>query len=438
VKFKYEDYSGNSVAVSEIKELDLSAFDLLIDSATQNDKTRLLYCKNIIAELNNYKGKTTSGLYTYKINSLKLSTAKSQLNINGLVLNPVKTVTFFNKSTRDRFTLRIDSIQLNHFDFLNYHKYRVLNATSLTINQGAIQIFSNPNKQDNGQDKIKTFPNAALRVINTDIKIDTLLINHFNILYNEYNKKSNQTGSVIFNNTSGRVLNITTNKTALQTNNECKVELNSYFMNRAKLNVAFNFNLTDEAHSFNYKGELGQMDLKFVNPAAMPLGMVKITSGTLKLFRFDIHADASGDRGKVELLYNNVFVSLLKPDTVFDKLKKKPIATVFANLFFIKHNNPDVAGSTPRSAYVNYYRTKDIPFFKSMWQTLFSGIKPCAGFDSDKQKEVIELTKQQLINKQNRKIKKAQRIEKREERRKKKEEKKQQKELQEAATNDFL
>ncbi|MEO6851821.1 MAG: hypothetical protein ABI203_10160, partial [Mucilaginibacter sp.] len=54
VKFKYEDYSGNKVATSELKEMDLNATDLLIDSATQADKSRLLYCRDIAAQLNNY------------------------------------------------------------------------------------------------------------------------------------------------------------------------------------------------------------------------------------------------------------------------------------------------------------------------------------------------------------------------------------------------
>jgi len=255
------------------------------------------------------------------------------------------------------------------------------------------------------------------------MEIDTLLINNFNVVYNEYNKKSGQTGSVTFNNTSGIVSNVTTNKKALEKNNICSLQLSSYFMGRGKLNVDLNFDLTGKDNAFSYKGDIGPMDLKFVNPAAVPLGMVKITTGTLKQFSFDIHANsAGGSKGKIGLLYNNVSVVLLKPDTVLNKLKRKPIATVFANTFFIKHNNPDLPGGIPRSAYVNYTRTKETPFFRSIWQTLFSGIKPCAGFDSTMQKTVTAITNQQIIDKQNRIIKKAERIKRREAKRKKREE----------------
>ena len=97
---------------------------------------------------------------------------------------------------------------------------------------------------------------------------------------------------------------------------------------------------------------------------------------------------------------------------------------MFANLFIIKHNNPDIPGGLPRSAYVSYTRKKEIPFFKSIWQTLFSGIKSCVGFDKKTQQTVISITNQQVVKKQNRKIKKEQRIKRRIERQKKRDLKK--------------
>ncbi len=117
VKFRYEDYSGHKLAISELKEMNLSATDLLIDSATQTDKSRLLYCRDIIAELNNYKGISPNGLYAYKFDHLRLSTQKSQLNIEGLTLKPANEGDFFTKSHRDKFKVVLDSLQLNNFDF---------------------------------------------------------------------------------------------------------------------------------------------------------------------------------------------------------------------------------------------------------------------------------------------------------------------------------
>ena len=381
VKFQYKDYSGNKLAVSELKELYLSATDLLIDSTTQTDKSRLLFCKDIVAELNNYSANTANGLYNYKIKFLRLSTQKSQLYIEGINLQPVATDVFFTKTHKDRFMLHLDSLRLNHFDFLNYHKYRKLNASTLALNNGTLEIFSNPNHSPQQTDKINSFPNVGLFKINSDMKIDTIQVNNMNVVYREYNEKSNKAGFITFNNTTGRILNVTTNPLALQKNNISTVNLSTYFMNRGKLSFEFNFNLTDKENSFSYKGSLGPMELKQVNAAAMPLAMVKITSGSLKEFSFDINANRNTARGTVKILYNNLKVNVLKADTNYDILKKQTFASFYANLFILKHDNPEVEGGIARSVNVNLHRADETPFFKFVWQSILTGIKPAIGLD---------------------------------------------------------
>jgi hypothetical protein len=423
VKFKYHDYSGNKVAISELKEMNLTANDLLIDSVTQTDRSRLLYCKDVITELNNYTGKTSSGLYTYKIKYLKLSTLKSQLNVEGLQLSPAKTDVFFTKSNSDRFGINIDSLQLNNFDFLSYHKYRRLTASNLLLNRGSIRVFNNPNKTKASTiDKVKTFPNVMIHQIGTDLNIDTLRIRHINVEYSEFNHKSNKTGTITFNNTSGHFYNLTTNKATLAKNNITTVNLTTYFMNRGKLDVQFAFNLTDKDAAFTYKGTLGPMNLQAINPAVMPLAMVKATGGTIKELNFDIQANANVFKGHVGFLYNDLKVNIFQADTANDRLKKRSMLSMFANLFVIKHDNPDKAGETPRSADVIYLRPKDSPFFKTMWKTLLEGIKPCVGVDAKKQQETKARIEEHQKNKREHKARK-------EARKKRKAEKKRQKEL---------
>ncbi|HVW94601.1 MAG TPA: hypothetical protein VHA56_01365 [Mucilaginibacter sp.] len=414
VKFRYKDYSGNKLAASQFEQMNISAHDLLIDSATQTDRSRLLYCKDITAELNNYKGKTTNGLYSYTINSLKLSTSTSQLNIAGLALKPVNTDEFFNRSHKDRFTLSLDSVQLNHFDFLSYHKYRTLTASDMTIKNGHLQVFANPNHLKKNEDKVKSFPNEAMRNLPLDLRIDTVNLSGIDVTYNEYNLKTKKTGTLAFNNTDGRVLNLTNNKTALSKNNIISIKLGSSFMNRGKLEASVKFNMTDKNDSFSFAGSLGTMDLEDINEAAMPLGMFKVTSGTLKKFEFDIQADRYGSKGRIGLLYNDLKVTLLKPDTDMDRLKRKTIASLFTNIFILKHNNPDKDGGTPRIAYIRFTRKPENAFFKTIWQSLLSGIKPSVGLDKKTEQSVAELQTRQAINKQNRKERKERRKKKRE------------------------
>jgi len=417
VKFKYEDYSGNKLVISELKELNLSAHDLLIDSATQKDKSRQLFCKDIVAELNNYSGKSADGLYSYRFVHLRFSTLQSRLNIEGLTLNPAPTDQFFAKSRDDKFGFRLDSLQLDNFDFLNYHKYRIITASKLILKNGRLEVFGNPTKTAHLTDRVITFPNAGLYQTHSDLKLDTVQLHHMDVFYTEFNQKSNRTGTISFNNTGGTFLNITTRPAPLQKNNLCRVNLNSMFMNQAHLKVGFVFNLTDEARSYSFKGSLGPMNLRAINPATMPLTLLKIQSGTLKEMDFDFTADRKSAKGKLVMLYNDVKVAVLRRDSMFNSLQAIPVPTLYINNFILKHSNPTEPGQTPRVAFVTENRATETPFFKYTWQTMLEGIKPSIGLDRKTQEATEALINQLTADKRERQVKKVERQQRRAERR---------------------
>jgi hypothetical protein len=380
ISFKYDDYSGNKVAVSEIKQMSLHAHDLLIDSATQTDRSRFLYCRDIAGDVQNYSGRTANGLYTYSLKRLKLSTATSQVNVTGFTFDPVNADVFFAKSRKDKFQVRLDSVQLNNFDFLSYHKYRSLTASNLIINGGMLDLYNNPNKIRIYKDKLETFPNVAVYMLNTDLKIDSIELKKFNITYSEVGKKSHKTGTLVFANTSAQIGNVTTNPNALKKDSIATAKISTWFMGKGKLNIAFRFNLRARSAPYSFKGHLGPMPLQALNKATMPLSMVKITEGTLKSYDFNIYGNADISRGHIALLYNDVKVRLLRVGNS-QMYSRKIIPTLFANLFIIKHNNPDNAGEKPRTFNVTYPRPKDSPFFKTAWATMLKGLKPTMGLD---------------------------------------------------------
>jgi hypothetical protein len=426
INFRYDDRSGSKPVVSQLKEMNIKGNDLLIDSTTQKDTSRILYCKDVVANLYNYKGKTNDGLYTYTAKALMLSTYKSQLNIEGLTLEP--TNNFFKKSRGNRYKASIDSLQMNSFDFLAYHRYHRLRASNFIINGGNLDIFANPTKRIDHRDKTSSFPNVAIYNIPFDIKIDTLLVNRTNVIYSEFNKRSHQSGTITFNSIHGKFLNVTTNKAALQKNNIATVHITSNFMNRGKLSVFFTFNLTDKTLPYSYKGKLGPMDLQTINPVLIPLDMVKVTSGTLKEFTFDIKGDIKKTHGKVALLYNDLKIKLLRADTVHGVFKRKTIESLYANLFVIKHDNPDHAGGIPRSTNVNFSRPSYFPFFKTAWQTLLAGIKPCVGLSAKVVHATTELKDKKALEKKNHETKKQMRKQRRAERKLKRQQKRAEKE----------
>jgi len=407
--YKMTNYTQGKPTSSELNKLNVKATDLLIDSATQSDSTRILFCKNIITELRSYYGTSANGLYTYKAKSLKLSTHRSQVIIAGVDIIPIAYPAFFNKSNGDRFTLHLDSVRLNNFDYETYHKDQTLKASKIEIIKGYFEIFSNYNSLPAKTDRIVTFPNWALKnQIKADVGVDTLNIRRLEVVYKEYNKLSKQTGALRFAKTSARILNITNKKEYLQKNSIITAALSTWFMGKGKFDVTFRFNLADPAYGYSYKGHLAPLDMAAANPAVMPLALVKITSGKVKSLDFNIYGNKNQSTGKVNFLYNDLKVDVLRQDDE-KTYTKKTLLSIFANGLVVSNNNPDKAGEKPRTATVIFKRPWNFPFFKTAWLALLNGIKPIAGVGDTKEDVKLKknLTEKELKEKQ-KALKKAQ------------------------------
>lgn len=403
INFKNIDYTGKKAAVSELKKMNLTATDLLIDSATQTDTTRFLFCKDITTELYNYSSKDAKGLYAFRVKSVKLSTQTAKLTVTGLNLQPVSTGAFFAKSTSDRFTVRMDTIQLNNFDYMNYQKNQDIDISKAVITKGFFEVHSNPNGKPQTTDRLVTFPHWALRnAVDARFNIDTLVLKRMSVTYKQLNKKPMKTGSVIFTNTNARFLNLTNKPELLKKNNICTVNLTSYFMGKGKLTLGFIFNLSDVNYNYSYKGHLAPMDIAAANPAIMPLSLVKVTSGRVKSLDFNVHSTQKMSTGKVTLLYNDLNVDVLRAD-----YSKNTLISLAANSLILKHDNPDDGSTTPRVANVVFIRPANFPFFKTVWLTILNGIKACAGVGEAQEKKFQKQITEQDKKEQEKMVKEA-------------------------------
>jgi hypothetical protein len=414
--YKITNYKHAKPATSVLNKLNVKATDLLIDSTTQYDTTRMLFCKDITTEMSNYFGRSANGLYTYKVRSFKLSTQRSQLDMTGVDIIPVAYPTFFAKNKGDRFTLHLDSIILNNFNYKDYRENKNIQASKITLKKGYFEVMGNYNGAIASTDRIVTFPHWALQnTKDININVDTLLIKNLDFAYKQQGITSLQMGMIKFANTNGRILNINNGKVLIKKNDNCTAHITSYFMGTGKFNIAFNFKLGDPAYSYSYKGHLAPMNMTVANPATVPLSMVKITSGRVKTLDFTINGNRTTSTGKVTFLYNDLKVDVLRKDDE-KGYTKKSMLSFLANSFIVKENNPDKPGDKPRTATVIFKRPWNFPFFQTVWLSVLTGIKPIAGAGDTK--EDVKLTKnltEKELKKKQEELKKAQEQKKKEE-----------------------
>lgn len=430
IDFTFENRSRKPYRKTIIKNLNVSAVDLLIDSLSETDKARFYHTRKIDLRLQEYKIATPDSLYHLVFKGSSFSTADRQFLIENMSLKPRYSRTAFYKKVgiaKDRFDLSFDNLSLRNIDLRLFAREQKLFAGSMAIRKGSVFVYNNRAYRKKGEDKTGKFPHQQLQKLALDLKIDTLRLRNVGITYAEYNPRSKRTGAINFNNTSGRFYNVTNDASSLRKNNIMTAELTTSFMNAGEMNLDFSFNLTSKRGAFAYSGSLRNMNGVAFNKITRPLGMIEIKSLWIENLKFKVTANDRVARGKTDFYYKNLSVNILKKEDESRKLKSQGLISGVANVFVIKEDNPNNKGKfTPGTVY--YERSDDESFFAYLWKGLFSGVKESVGVSREREgklRNTVEKVGSFLQKmKENREERKEERQEKRQERKKERELKK--------------
>jgi len=417
--FQYIDKSESPAAITNLKGLTIRVKDLLIDSLSQFDKTRLYHTRDIFAELNSYKSVTADSNYTIQIKQFTASTAKGYARVTGFQLLPKLGEMEFSRKfsvQKNRFTVKIEEMILNKIDYNMLNLNRRLVASRLTLKKTNASIFLNRSMPDSIRDRGMSFPQLLLQRFKLDALLDTVSISDSRINYSEYNPDSRRKGTVTFSKINGHILNLTNDSSSLSINAKAQVKLTALLMDRGRFNVDMQFDLTSPTAAFNFKGDVGRMDADIFNSAIRPLSLIEVKSGLLDRMLFKGKGSTKGVQGELTAYYHDLKIALLERSENTTWLKRRGIASIFANVLIIESANP-TRGRPVRKVNFNYVRPGHSSFFNMIWKGISSALLGSIGLDAETQREI----KSRLGRME---IERFQREERRDEREKRKEKRK--------------
>ncbi|HET8827692.1 MAG TPA: hypothetical protein VFM79_00040, partial [Pelobium sp.] len=269
VKFKYIDQSFKKAKITAFDQMNIRLNDILVDSLSHLDSTRIFSTKDIIAEINNYSYATTDSLYKIKIRHAYVSSQKKQLKISGMELAPrLGEMDFTAQFERqnERYKISFDSILVNNINFNQLIDRRKLKSNHVALVNGKVEVFLNRAKPPKTIDKGVNFPHLALKRLKWNLIADTVVIRNTSIAYAEYNPKTAAKGTLYFRKLNGRIFNITNDSASLQKNHTADAYLQTYIMGKGKIDIHIAFNLRDKKGAFSYDGTLGPMSFSAINP----------------------------------------------------------------------------------------------------------------------------------------------------------------------------
>ncbi|RQO78533.1 hypothetical protein DBR40_06205 [Pedobacter sp. KBW01] len=408
--FDYINKTGTKKVKNSIKHLDITVNDFLLDSLSGNDTTRFYYTKDISFQLAGYKSVTKNKMYSMKVDTITGSAKSKRITAKGFTLLPLYSELTFTrkyKVQKDRYNLAFDKIELNGVDFVALNADQTLHARSLKIGPANVEVFmSRESPPPPGFDKGQNYPNMTLKRLNLPTIIDTVKLRNVDVKYAEYNPASKKTGSVEFKGLTGTILNVTNDSTRLKQHNHALADLDSRLMGAGKLNVKIDFNLTDPNGAFSYSGNLGNFDLKNLNPLSKALGLVEIESGNVQHIDFRADGNLRSASGSMNMLYSNLKIKLLSDNIDGEGTKEKGFLSFLANTVLVKNENPQ-KGEAVRRATMTNNRINSASFFNLMWKTVFVGIKDIVGVSVVPEKNPVK--QQKVIAKKIREQKRADR-----------------------------
>ncbi|MEP6700185.1 MAG: hypothetical protein ABJA85_02670, partial [Bacteroidota bacterium] len=274
------DISKNKI--STINDLTIRMNDLLIDSSTQNDKSRFLFAKDAAITTTNYIARSSDSLYFFKFGSIRISTAANNMILQNIKMEPRLSKQQFEAKLSSRkifYNVSIPEITLSGIDWWQLANGQSILAKEAVINKGILKLYLDRSlpfavmKQNN-------FPHQQLMRLPIPVHIPKTVIRHLNLEYSEYNPRIEKTGTLYLDDINGTLLNLTNIPEQIKQDPQMVLQSSGLFMHKVLLQNTFRFDLSKyNTGNFTLSLEAGRMDSAILNPLIIPVGEFMIKKG---------------------------------------------------------------------------------------------------------------------------------------------------------------
>ena len=387
---KYVKVDSAETSETTVQNIDVHIQELLLDESSETDTSRLYFAKGLEVKITDFEYPISDSLYNLKFNSLGVSTHEKTLLVENFSMKPAVDRQEIFKRKNENVTIpdiEMDTIIFEELDFKKLTENTQLIAEALRIKGGKVDLYKDKRYPDNVESKIGESPHQKLRDLDLLVHIDNILLDSIDLSYNQMSERFFKTGRISFEQISGILSEVTNDSTKLLNNPIITADLQAKIYGRGLLKTKFGFDMLDKNGAYTYKGSLGSMQASAFNKILTPLLNIELASGNVKGLRFDMKGTDYRNTGTLNFDYDNLKVSVLNKNQK-GKQKSKKVTSFLLNTILINESNPNKKGEYTVGR-INYQRVPEYTFFKTLWKSLFEGIKKSAGVDSEREEKLI-------------------------------------------------
>jgi len=202
------------------------------------------------------------------------------------------------------------------------------------------------------------------------LNIDSILIYHADIAYEEFSEKGlDATGTITFNKLDASFAGLNT-ESQPDKSSFCTLVADCKVMNNGILHATFKFPLNQ---SVNYQayGNLKNMDLTSLNPSLGNLSRIEIREGTLNNLHFNFSYNDDVSKGEVLINYSDLKLQALKKDKVHEV--NKLLSTAINAI--VKSDKDKSVDKSKRIGVIDIERDKKRFVFQLWWKSMLDGLQ---------------------------------------------------------------
>lgn len=369
---------------NHLDSVTIDILDVLIDSASVKDTTRLLYAKDIQIRMQNYEYRTPDSVYLIKAGEVFISASKKDMFFSNVALEPRLSRKEFvrkQREVRELYSVSFEEVKFESVNWWGFANEEQLIADSAFLKNGKLEVYCNRSLPPFSGSKVGNYPHQALMKIPFEVHVQKLDIQNFDIAYVEFNPRSEQEGRLFFNNASGTIRNATNIPSLIEKNPAMTARASASLLGEVQIFASFRFDLNrHESGNFGVDISMNAIQGPKLNKVTHPLGLFSIKEGKINSLKAHIEGSNYKGAGTVELFYTDLKVLPLKPSEE-GELKERGFLGFLANAFIVKSDN--IPGEDQRIAKAEYDRETNKSFFALIWKTLLSGMLESIGAPAD-------------------------------------------------------
>lgn len=346
--------------------------NIRIDSAANQDTSRIGYVENFSFRLNDLKFRTTDSTYKLKAEWITYNSAQRLLEIDSFKLQPtIKNEERIDTLRKSWYTVTFDKVSFVGLRLDRYLRLNRAEADSVAFEHPSLSVYQDKKGQKSYASKIGKYPHQLLVNAKTVIAIREIVARNMQIAVTEKDETTREEGTINLDGVNLRVANIVNDSLLLRRNPVSTAEAEGKIIG-SPIKASFRFYLDSAEGRFDVKGHIGPVSAAQINPIATRLANIVVPTVQISSLDFFVRGEDYGATSDVQMQYSNLSLIFRKRDEETGANKTRKFLTKILNRYAI---NPSNNGSGVRAEGVRVARLTTQSFFGIIWKAVFEGMQ---------------------------------------------------------------